>query len=55
MITIKDILGIIVILLMLTIYAIFKDNPRKGLTDAGKMVDKIFGGIKKLIREIERI
>lgn len=55
MITWKDILGIVVIILLLGIYAIFKDDPKQGLTDAGEIVDKIFGGLKKLVREIERI
>ena len=51
----SDILGIILIFLMFIFYAIFKDNPKEGLADAGKMVDKLFDGIKRLINGIERI
>jgi hypothetical protein len=55
MITFKDVIGIIIIMLMFTLYALFKDDPMKGLENAGKLTEKIFGGIKKLMEEIERI
>lgn len=55
MISGSDILGIILIILMFVFYGIFKDDPKKGLADAGKIVDKLFDGIKRLINGIERI
>jgi hypothetical protein len=55
MITWKDVVGIVVIMLLLTIYALFKDDPMKGLENAGQYADKIFNGLKKLVKEIEKI
>jgi hypothetical protein len=55
MITGKDIIGIIVIILMFSLYYLFKDDPKKGLEDAGKIVDKLSDSIKRLIRGIEKI
>ena len=55
MITWNDVVGVILIIMMFTLYAVFKDDPKEGLSNAGKVVDKIFDGIKRLINGIERI
>ena len=55
MISWSDISGIILIILMFALYAIFKDDPKEGLANAGKIVDKLSDGIKRLIDGIERI
>ena len=55
MITWKDFFGIIIIMLLFTFYALFKDDPMKGLANAGEYADKILNGLKRLFNEVERL
>lgn len=55
MITIKDILGTIIIMLLFVFYALFKDDPIKGFDNAKKAINNVSGEIKKIIKRVEKI
>lgn len=51
----NDIFGIVIIILLFSFYALFKDDPMKGLANAGEITDKILNGLKRLFKEVERL